>query len=74
MSQQAGTAVIIRTHRKWLGPIPSNPQPYILSLTSGPQANLDCATWQLPGKDFAALSRLPYQRRMVDGSFWINPR
>ncbi|KAK9822921.1 hypothetical protein WJX74_005008 [Apatococcus lobatus] len=37
------------------------------------KANLASLDWQLPQVAFEALNNLDYQRRMVDGSFWVNP-
>ena len=38
------------------------------------KSNLDVLDWELPDEDFKAISSLARQERMVDGSFWLNPR
>ncbi|GFR45268.1 hypothetical protein Agub_g6374 [Astrephomene gubernaculifera] len=37
------------------------------------RSNLDVFDWEIPADMYDKLSKLPYQQRMVDGSFWINP-
>ena len=37
------------------------------------QENLDVLSWQLAEEDFAKLSALATQQRMVDGSYWVHP-
>ncbi|KAK9812757.1 hypothetical protein WJX72_003137 [[Myrmecia] bisecta] len=37
------------------------------------QANLEVFDWHMPADDFAELSALQPQMRMVDGSFWLHP-
>lgn len=37
-------------------------------------ANLDVFSWSLSAEDFAALSSLSTQRRMVAGGMWVNPQ
>jgi hypothetical protein len=32
---------------------------------------LDVLDWQLSAEDFAALSALPFQQRMVNGAMWL---
>lgn len=49
----------------------------VLPKSSNPQriqANADVWDWELSTEDFQAISSLAYQQRMVDGSFWIDPR
>ena len=38
------------------------------------QANLEGAGWDLDKDDYNQLCNLQMQMRMVDGSFWLNPR
>ena len=38
------------------------------------RGNLDVFSWELPAEDFARLSALAHQAKMVDGSFFISPR
>ena len=37
-------------------------------------SNIDVLSWELPAEDFAALSRLEYQQRMVNPPEWVTPQ
>ena len=36
--------------------------------------NLDVLNWELPAEQYAALSTLRFQQRMVNGAMWLHPR
>ncbi|KAL4858530.1 Aldo-keto reductase family 4 member C10 [Chlorella vulgaris] len=38
------------------------------------RGNLDVLDWELSAADYAALSTLPFQQRMVNGAMWLNPK
>ncbi|PRW56478.1 aldo-keto reductase family 4 member C9-like [Chlorella sorokiniana] len=38
------------------------------------RGNLAVLDWELSPEDYAALSSLPFQQRMVNGAMWLNPK